>query len=449
MNISTVIEETSSYLYAYNDIFKPETEIENFLRNLGDYFTYSRYLERPIEQFYRESFDWLYGAQKNLTVANLRKVLALLDEKICIEFCLHYANKIDNLDLFNKISHYYDDQFTPIKLNTRKKIVAILPHDVFGTKNIIPELSKVFQIPKSLYELEERTVETILEHLGLYNSSAMTFRRFLRLLANSDLRDESEKRILVAKINEVLEKDGVVLALDESKSYQYYTVKKQEYKPNKAPEYLIFGAIGTKPNIGISDALDGTVSVISDDGDPLTYDRKIIDHLNWSDMEDWWDEININPNLTLRKRLIDCLDSPPEQLFFKSYFSLFQAKLGEKLPALIPQVYIAYDPMRAKDLEGGKTRIRQRIDFLMILPNLKRVIIEIDGKQHYAKEDGRADTKRYAEMVKVDRDLRLRGYEVYRFGGAEFYNDQNTPEENAVSVVKDFFTGLFKQHEIL
>lgn len=105
--------------------------------------------------------------------------------------------------------------------------------------------------------------------------------------------------------------------------------------------------------------------------------------------------------------------------------------------------------MRAKDLEGGKTRIRQRIDFLMILPNLKRVIIEIDGKHHYAREDGRADTKRYAEMVKVDRELRLRGYEVYRFGGAEFYNDQNTPEENAISVVKDFFTAMFKQHEIL
>ena len=271
----------------------------------------------------------------------------------------------------------------------------------------------------------------------------------MRTIVNSELRDESENRILAAKINEVLHKDGMILTLDTSKNHSHYIIKEQEYKPNKAPDYLIFGAIGTKPNIGISDALDGTVSVISDDGDPLTYDRKIIDHLNWSDMEDWWDEINIDPNLTLRKRLIDCLDSPPEQLFFKSYFSLFQAKLGEKLPALIPQVYIAYDPMRAKDLEGGKTRIRQRIDFLMILPNLKRVIIEIDGKQHYAKEDGRADTKRYAEMVRVDRDLRLRGYEVYRFGGAEFYNDQNTPEENAVSLVKDFFTALFKQHEIL
>src|SRR5690606_29877235 len=282
-----------------------------------------------------------------------------------------------------------------------------------------------------------------------YSCSTLTLRRFLKSLVNSRSREESENRILAAKINGVLEKDGVILVIDNSKNHQHFVFLEKEYKQSQAPEYLIFGAIGTKPNIGISDALDGTISVISDDGDPLTYDRKIIEHLNWSDMEDWWDEVNIDPNLTLRKRLIDCLDSPPEQLFFKSYFSLFQVKLGEKLPALIPQVYIAYDPMRAKDLEGGKTRIRQRVDFLMLLPNDKRVIIEIDGRQHYAKEDGRADTKRYAEMVRFDRDLRLRGYEVYRFGGAEFYNDQNTPEENAVSVVKDFFTALFKQHKIL
>ena len=283
----------------------------------------------------------------------------------------------------------------------------------------------------------------------MYSCSTLTLRIFLKCIVNARLVDESEKRILVEKINNILQIDGLVLVIDSSKKNQHFIFQEKEYNQSKAPEYMIFGAIGTKPNIGISDALDGTIAVISDDGDPLTYDRKIINHLMWSDMEDWWDEININPQLSLRNRLIECLDSPPEELFFKAYFSLFQAKLGEKLPALIPQVYIAYDPMRAKDLASRKTRIRQRIDFFMILPHLKRVIIEIDGRQHYAKEDGRADTKRYAEMVRIDRDLRLRGYEVYRFGGAEFYNDQNTPEKNAVSVVKDFFMALFKQHEIL
>lgn len=446
MNISTVIQETSKYLGKYNQIFKPENEIISFLDSRRDFLT-SINVKREVDRIYREgngfllSKDWLY-------TSDIQNILGMIDPKTCMEFCIKYSNKIDDPTLFNKISFYYDDILPPIRSKTRKKIASILPIDVFGKENVSKELSKIF-LTKGIKDQNLNSIGELFDTLNVFDASTATFRKLLGNIANSNLRDESENRILISKINDVLQRDGMILTLDESKNYPFYKIKEQEYKPNKAPDYLIFGAIGTKPNIGISDALDGTVSVISDDGDPLTYDRKIIDHLNWSDMEEWWDEINIDPHLTLRKRLIACLDSPPEQLFFKSYFSLFQAKLGGKLPALIPQVYIAYDPMRAKDLEGGKTRIRQRIDFLMILPNLKRVIIEIDGKQHYAREDGRADTKRYAEMVRVDRDLRLRGYEVYRFGGAEFYNDQNTAEENAVSIVKDFFTALFKQHEII
>jgi very-short-patch-repair endonuclease len=62
---------------------------------------------------------------------------------------------------------------------------------------------------------------------------------------------------------------------------------------------------------------------------------------------------------------------------------------------------------------------RQRMDFLLLLPNRVRVVIECDGVQHYAGDDGRAELRRYAEMVAEDRALRLRGYEVYRFGGYE------------------------------
>lgn len=446
MNISAVIQETSKYLSKYNHIFKPENEIISFLDSRSDFLT-SINVKREVDRIYREG-NSLFMSKSWLYTSDIKNILGMINPKTCIEFCITYSNKIDDPTLFNTISYYYDDVLPPIRLKTRKKIANTLPIDVFGKENAAKELSKVF-LTEGIKDQTFTSIDELFEALNVFEASTATFRKLLRNIANSSLRDESENRILISKINEVLQKDGMILALDESKNYPFFKIKEQEYKPNKAPDYLIFGAIGTKPNIGISDALDGTVSVISDDGDPLTYDRKIIDHLNWSDMEDWWDEINIYPNLKLRTRLNNCLDSKAEEIFFKSYFSLFQEKLGEKLPALIPQVYIAYDPMRAKDLEGGKTRIRQRIDFLMILPNLKRVIIEIDGKHHYAREDGRADTKRYAEMVKLDRDLRLRGYEVYRFGGAEFYNDQNTPEDNAVSVVKDFFTALFKQHEIL
>jgi hypothetical protein len=59
------------------------------------------------------------------------------------------------------------------------------------------------------------------------------------------------------------------------------------------------------------------------------------------------------------------------------------------------------------------------MDFLPLLPNRSRIVIECDGVQHCADDDGRASPHRYADVVAEDRVLRLRGYEVYRFGGAE------------------------------
>jgi hypothetical protein len=52
-------------------------------------------------------------------------------------------------------------------------------------------------------------------------------------------------------------------------------------------------------------------------------------------------------------------------------------------------------------------------------------VIECDGAQHYADDEvlanqrRYANPRRYAEMVAQDRALRLRGYEVYRFGRYE------------------------------
>ena len=62
------------------------------------------------------------------------------------------------------------------------------------------------------------------------------------------------------------------------------------------------------------------------------------------------------------------------------------------------------------------------MNFLLLLPHRRRVVLEIDGVQHYADREGRACPERYAEMVAADRELRLAGYEVYRFGGYEITN---------------------------
>jgi very-short-patch-repair endonuclease len=115
--------------------------------------------------------------------------------------------------------------------------------------------------------------------------------------------------------------------------------------------------------------------------------------------------------------------------------------LGETLPALIPQVYLHYDPEVVSRVVNRDALLRQRMDFLLLFPGRQRIVIEIDGKQHYAEGD-LASPRLYAEMVAADRELRLRGYEIYRFGGYELSHNR-TPE-----VAVTFFERLFAAHRI-
>lgn len=117
--------------------------------------------------------------------------------------------------------------------------------------------------------------------------------------------------------------------------------------------------------------------------------------------------------------------------------------MGNSLPALIPQVYLHYDPYVTKIVPDETRLVRQRMDFLLLLPNNVRIVIEIDGKQHYSSEDNKPNPKKYAEMMKADRDLRLLGYEVFRFGGFEFINENSVDK-----MVLDFFSKLFLRYEI-
>ena len=61
------------------------------------------------------------------------------------------------------------------------------------------------------------------------------------------------------------------------------------------------------------------------------------------------------------------------------------------------------------------------MDFLMLFSESKRIVIEIDGIQHYADPQSHcASVDKYAAMVSAQRDMTLAGYEVYRFGGKSF-----------------------------
>jgi very-short-patch-repair endonuclease len=82
------------------------------------------------------------------------------------------------------------------------------------------------------------------------------------------------------------------------------------------------------------------------------------------------------------------------------------------------------------------------MDFLMLLPHGVRIVIEVDGKHHYASPEGLADPALYARTVAADRELQLAGHHVFRFGAVELCGDVGE------RVVKRFFDDLFKSFEV-
>jgi very-short-patch-repair endonuclease len=215
---------------------------------------------------------------------------------------------------------------------------------------------------------------------------------------------------------------------------------------------LIFAANGPKPEIVISDSVSNDIQIVRNAEYCLVYDRPISQEgLLWLDLLSWWKELTKDKSTSeveianrLYKRLARSLQSYPERLLYRTYYGYFSQKLAEKLPALIPQVYLHYDPytLKQRHLSGEKILLRQRMDFLLLLSEHERIVIEVDGKQHYAIGET-ANPQLYAEMLSEDRRLRLAGYEVYRFGGYELQ------EQKGEMVVKKFFQQLFKKHSIL
>lgn len=218
---------------------------------------------------------------------------------------------------------------------------------------------------------------------------------------------------------------------------------------------LIFAADGPKPEIVFSDAINNDLMVVKNEQFCLVYDRPLgAGALTWRQLGEWWadregltEEPDRDVWSSLYRRLDRSLgDNEAERRILRTYAQRY-LQLGPDIPALIPQVYLHYDPYtRAHHAPGAPPLARQRMDFLLLLPNRIRIVMECDGIQHYANDAGRADPRRYAEMIAEDRELRLRGYEMYRFSGYELQKRRGQTGEDIERRLAAFFNALTARH---
>ncbi len=288
------------------------------------------------------------------------------------------------------------------------------------------------------------SVEFLFGEIGAFDCSRARFAALLEEAVHPLSRSGEKQLQTVAALNTVLARDGYELAQEsELSGHPIFAFRPLVRGVGGRPKNLIFASRGPKPEIGFADAINNDIVILSGEGNCLIYDRPISSNgLLWSELVAWWSEVESGANAAnLGVRLKESLASDAERKLFATYFRAYRSILGEELPALLPQVYLHYDPATVKTLRHRLPLPRQRMDFLLLLPGRQRIVLEVDGKHHFSEND-RPSLKVYADMVSADRELRLAGYEVYRFGANELVG------EGAEARIADFFEKLFRLHRV-
>lgn len=299
----------------------------------------------------------------------------------------------------------------------------------------------------------------LLELCGALTCSQQRFVDMLEKVVDPVCRRGSDQERLVQALNKLLVADGFALVVvGEVSRHAQYGVRRVGGGVAGTPKNLIFAAINCKPDLYFADAINNDVA-IANNSDALIYDRVLSDRgLRWEALVAWWRERErIEEASDARKDLfrrlraaVHAAQSPGEVAIFEAYYAHFSRSLGVRLPALIPQVYLHYDPRTASERGTSRVLPRQRMDFLLLLGHGARVVVEVDGRHHFANGEV-ASPSRYAEMAAEDRRLRLQGYEVYRFGAAEFVDVERIDGRYMVGprskqLIVDFFEKLIARH---
>jgi very-short-patch-repair endonuclease len=291
--------------------------------------------------------------------------------------------------------------------------------------------------------------EHLFEQLGAFEATDARFARFLEGLVSADvIPDEPAQRRIVDIVNPHLHSAGVELRqTGEDEGYPVFSIVSTQAARNRQAKNLIF-ASREKPDIRFRDAVNNDIEIVGNADKVLDYEKSIgSDGLRWRDLQAWWMDREqftdaAEAKKSLYKRLTTCLppSSPPQRNLYELYHEIHGSAVPD-LPALLPEVWLHWDWKTVRD-RGPKALLRFRMDFLLLLPRGQRVVIEVDGSQHYSS-DGKPDGAKYATNMRADRDLKLSGYEVFRFGATELQD-----RERARALLQQFFANLFQRFEV-
>ena len=291
------------------------------------------------------------------------------------------------------------------------------------------------------------SAEDLFEQLGAFEAGDARFGKFLEGLASAEvIPDEPAQRRVVGTVNPRLRPAGAELReTGTDGGYPVFSVVSTQAARARRPKNLIFASLA-KPDIRFANAVDNDIEIVGNADEVLVYDRSIGgDGIRWRDLQAWWKETqqiadDDEAKRSLYQRLARSLpgNSPSQRNLFDLYHEIHGSAVPD-LPALLPEIWLHWDHKTAQE-RGHDALLRFRMDFLLLLPHGQRVVLEVDGSHHFTSPDGRPDAARYADGVRGDRDLKLSGYEVFRFGATELQD-----REAARGLLRRFFAELFRR----
>lgn len=281
----------------------------------------------------------------------------------------------------------------------------------------------VHDVTRHLVNNADWTVLDFFKNVGALECPDRRFALFIQELISGQVNpDAGRLQSLAAAVSEALGSSGLrFVETDPVHGYAAYLITRSTASA-RPPRLILFASRVVKPDVRGADVLDTEIEVLTSSDQLLRYDKPVgSTGLSWDDLETWWAEKTgtraAQAKKSLWNRLIASIpaNSPPQLALFEAYYRLYGQV--RSFAALLPEVWVHWDHQTVRQ-RGNAAYTAHRMDFLMLLPNHRRVVLEVDGQQHYSAK-GLPSPEAYARTMQGDRDLRLSGYEVYRFGALE------------------------------